>query len=62
MTTELDMQRRIGEALWQAGIEGEFTETGIVVMAEDGDEFQVTVTQIDTTFDGMVKRAQDARL
>ena len=60
MTTESDMQRTIVGALWQADIKGGFTKTGIVVRAEDGDEFQITVAKIDTTFDGMVKRAQEA--
>lgn len=60
MTTETDMQRTIVGALWQADIKGGFTETGIVVRADDGDEFQVTITQIDMTFDGIAKRAQEA--
>ena len=47
MTTQKEIERRIVGALWSDGLQGGFTENGIVIKSYDLDEFLITVTLIE---------------
>ncbi len=53
MTTETEMHRIIGTALWNEGIKGKYVIdetgiTGLVINTDDGSEFQITIVRSRT--------------